>query len=86
MSKVNKKKLVQGVYEICLNLTIKTSERRYWCRSGVFIVNYEHVSHFVLVFLLLTSSRSMQSKSMNWFYMMGTLVIKELRQHLHNVK
>ena len=23
-------------------------------RSGVFIVNFEHISHFVLVFLLLT--------------------------------
>ena len=26
-------------------------------RSGVFIVNFEHVSHLVLVFLLLTLSR-----------------------------
>ena len=25
-----------------------------WCRSGVFIVNFEHISHHVLVFLLLT--------------------------------
>ena len=24
------------------------------CRSGVFIVNFEHISHLVLVFLLLT--------------------------------
>ena len=23
-------------------------------RSGIFIVNFEHISHFVLVFLLLT--------------------------------
>ena len=28
-----------------------------WRRSGVFIVNYEHISHIVLVFLLLTLSR-----------------------------
>ena len=26
-------------------------------RSGVFIVNFEHISHLVLVFLLLTLSR-----------------------------
>ena len=26
----------------------------HWHRSGVFIVNFEHVSHLVLVFLLLT--------------------------------
>ena len=42
--------------EICSKLTIKTPERRQW-RSGVFIVNFEHISHLVLVFLLLTLSR-----------------------------
>ena len=41
-------------YEICSKLTIKTLERRQWCCSGVFIVNFEHISHLVLVFLLLT--------------------------------
>ena len=29
--------------------------------SGVFIVNFEHISHFVLVFLLLTLSRKMSA-------------------------
>ena len=43
--------------EICSELTIKTSKRRHWLRSGVFIVNFEHISHLVLVFLLLTLSR-----------------------------
>ena len=43
--------------EICSNLTIKTSKRRYWLRSDVFIVNFEHIPHFVLLFLLLTLSR-----------------------------
>ena len=38
-------------------LTIKTPERRHLRRSGVFIVNFEHISHRVLVFLLLTLSR-----------------------------
>ena len=38
---------------MCSKLTIKTSERRHWRRSGVFIVNFEHISHLVLVFLLL---------------------------------
>ena len=28
-------------------------------RSGIFIVNFEHISHFVLVFLLLALSRQM---------------------------
>ena len=35
--------------EICSKLTIKTSERR-----QAFIVNFEHISHLILVFLLLT--------------------------------
>ena len=39
---------------MCSNLTIKTPERCQWRRSGVFIVNFEHILHFVLVFLLLT--------------------------------
>ena len=40
--------------EICSKLTIKTPERRKWRRSGVFVVNLEHISHLVAVFLLLT--------------------------------
>ena len=43
--------------EICSKLTINTPERRQWRRSGVFIVNFEHISHLVLVFLLLTLNR-----------------------------
>ena len=35
---------------------VKASERRQWRRSGVFIVNFEHISHHVLVYLLLTLS------------------------------
>ena len=38
-------------------LTIKTLERRQWHHNGVFIVNFEHILHLVLVFLLLTLSR-----------------------------
>ena len=43
--------------EICLMLTIKTPERHQWRRSVVFIVNFEHISHLALVFLLLTLKR-----------------------------
>ena len=43
--------------EICLKLAIKVPERRQWCRSGVFIVNFEYISHLALVFLLLILSR-----------------------------
>ena len=44
--------------EICSKLTTKkTPERRQWRRSGVFIVNFEYISHLILVFLLLTLCR-----------------------------
>ena len=29
----------------------------HWLRSGVFIVNFEHISHFFLVLLLLTLNK-----------------------------
>ena len=43
--------------EICSKLTIKRPERRR--RSGLFIVNFEHISHLFLVFLLLTLKKQM---------------------------
>ena len=48
--KVNIKK-TRLRYEIGSKLTIKTPERRQWRRAGVFIVNFEPISHFVQVFL-----------------------------------
>ena len=51
MFKVNNRN-TRTMFEICSKLTIKTPERRYWRRSGVFIVNFEHISHVALVFLL----------------------------------
>ena len=58
MFKVNNKN-TRARSEICSKLTIKTPERRHWRRSGVFIVNFEHISHLALVLLLLTLSRKM---------------------------
>ena len=40
-----------------LKLTIKTPEWAHWCQSGVFIVNFEHISQLFLVFLLLTLNK-----------------------------
>ena len=48
--------------EIYSKLTIKTPQPR-WRRSGVYIVNFEHISDLVLKFLLLTLSRSMLTGS-----------------------
>ena len=47
--------------EIYSKLTIKTLEWRHWRRSGVFIVNFEHISHLFLMFLLLTSKKYMSA-------------------------
>ena len=46
MFKVNNKN-ARRKCEICSKLTIKTR-----CRSGVFIVNFQHTSHFAQLFLL----------------------------------
>ena len=40
--------------DICSKLTIKTPERSQCRCSGVFIVNFEHISQLVVVYLLLT--------------------------------
>ena len=47
---------------ICSKLTIKTPERRQWSRSGVFIVNFEHISRLDLVFLSLTLNMKMPTR------------------------
>ena len=52
--KVNKKNPTRTTREVSSELTVKTLERRQWRRSGVFTVNFEHISHLVLVILLLT--------------------------------
>ena len=36
--------------EICSELTMKAPERHQWCCPGVFIANFEHISHLVQVF------------------------------------
>ena len=45
--------LTRTMCEICSKLTIKTPEWRQWCRCGVFIVNFEQISH-ILVFTFST--------------------------------
>ena len=44
---------VRSRCEICSKTTIKTVDRHHWHPSGVFIVNFGHISHFILVLLLL---------------------------------
>ena len=49
----------RAVYEICSNLTIKTSEWRFWrwSLSDDFIVSFEQISHIPQVFPLLTLNK-----------------------------
>ena len=47
--------------ELCSKLTIKTQERPHWGCSGGFIVNFEHIQHLFLVFLLLTLTKKMST-------------------------
>ena len=39
--------------------TIKTWRRHHWLCSGVFIVNFEHISHLILLSFFLTLNRLM---------------------------
>ena len=52
MLKVNNRN-TRTVCEICSKLTLKIPERHHWRCSGIFMVNFEKISHLVLVFLLL---------------------------------
>ena len=45
MSKVNNRN-TRTRCEICSKLTIKIPERRQWRRSGIFVVNFEHISPY----------------------------------------
>ena len=52
-------KLAMEILEQVLKskFTIKTPEQCQSCHFGVFIVNFEHITHLVLVFLFLTLSK-----------------------------
>ena len=54
--------------------TRTTPERRHWHRSGVFIVNFEHISHRVIMFLLLTLNMSLPAR-FNPFYINVIFVV-----------
>ena len=43
--------------EICSKLTTKAPERSHWRSFGVFIANFEQISHIIVVFPLLTLNK-----------------------------
>ena len=57
---------------MCSKLTIKTPERRQWHRSDVVIDNFKHISHLVLVFLLLTLRSIFRLGCQNMSCIVGT--------------
>ena len=54
ISKCKRNHWNQPKYEICWGLSMSTPERRQWHRSGVFILNFEHILHLFLIFLSVT--------------------------------
>ena len=66
---------IRTIYKICSKLTTKTPEQRQWRRSGVFIINFEQISHIALVFPLLTLRKKkcrmgpQWTSDLNWAYM-----------------
>ena len=51
------------ICEICSKLAIRTSEWYHWQRSGLFFVNFEQISHIVLVFPLVTLNKQMWTET-----------------------
>ena len=51
--------LENGLKFVHSKLTKKTPEWRQWRHSGDFIVNFEHISYFFLMFILLTLNKWM---------------------------
>ena len=62
--------------EICSKLIKKTAERRHWRCSNVFIVNFEHISHLALVFLLLNLSRLIPAELLICFFILINITVQ----------
>ena len=65
-----------GIYLFKVNNRNTRTRCRHWRRSGVFIVNFEHISHLVLVFLLLTLNKQMPAevsfvqRTFTWYFLL----------------
>ena len=71
--------------EICSKLAIKTPERYHWRRSGIFIINFEHISHLVLVFLLLTANMQLPAGYVMLFGLLLSDLFKALDYLFHEL-
>ena len=59
--------------EICSKLNIKTPERRQCRRSSVFIVNFEHILHIALLFLIV--QECIKLTCARWVFWLKMIVI-----------
>ena len=59
--------MVPGGYNPAGNYWSQKLLQCHWRLSSVFIANFEHISHFALVFLILTLSREMPAGKFRWF-------------------
>ena len=48
------------------NFRTRTLKRHQWRHSGIFIINFEHISHLLLVFLLLTLNFKLPTRRRSW--------------------
>ena len=65
--------------EIYSKLTMKAPEWLQWRRSGAFIINFEHILHFLLVFSLLILSMCLFDALCRYFYPISLTL-----EHLQN--
>ena len=49
--------VMERSFQVMPQSAFTCSRLRHWCRSGIFIVTFEHISHLVLVLLLLTLNK-----------------------------
>ena len=54
----------------------KTPEQRHWRRSGVIIVNFEHISHLVRKFILSTFSMYLLAANVGFFSHLPSKIIE----------
>ena len=72
----------------CLQLTMETVEKgvkqiqSHWCHSGVFNVNFEHISHLFLLFMLLTLSTYLFAGIGKWLWLTINLLIPVMSEKI----
>ena len=57
---------------------IKLTIKLFWRRSGIFIVNFEHISHLFLVFLMLTLKKKILGRILSSTHVGDFLCVKKL--------